>query len=286
MEKYLGFHSSIRTLKYAPPSYISPHVDVLATLGKTKERVVKGSYASQFDFDWDLGRLISKANDGHLTLSLCFQRIMHFEHALPLVSVSADGLELPRIFTLGHRSACFLPWHRNILSVIEAMLRDRCAYHGSMPYWDWSLDWMDLANSSIWDGRTGFGGDGDPNGPETVGQGRCVVDGPFIELRPVMYNHTPTVHCLSRGFRDGAAKGRLPGEKFSPENIGTILRLGNYADFLQRLERDLHNTLHTSINGDFKAMTAANGEIFSPSHFPVVPLSILFLMIPVRLVRD
>jgi tyrosinase len=119
---------------------------------------------------------------------------------------------------------------------------------------------MDLANSSIWDSTTGFGGDGDPNGVETVGGGRCVIDGPFSDLRPVVYNHTNVVHCLSRGFRDGNMTGRLSGEKFSPENVGKILRQENYTDFLLGVERDLHNTLHTSINGDFKAMTAANGE--------------------------
>lgn len=128
---------------------------------------------------------------------------------------------------------------------------------------------MDLANSSIWDSITGFGGDGDPNGRETVGEGRCVTDGPFSGLRPVRYNHTHVVHCLSRGFRDGNIKGRLSGKKFSPENIGEILRQENYADFLLRVERDLHNTLHTSINGDFKAMTAANGEYhLFDSYFP------------------
>ncbi|KIE02819.1 peptidase S41 family protein, partial [Metarhizium majus ARSEF 297] len=75
-EKYLQFHSTIHILK-----------------------LVNGLYSSQFDFDWHLGRSISKANDGHLTLSLCSQRIMHFEHAPPLVSLSTDGLELPSIFT-------------------------------------------------------------------------------------------------------------------------------------------------------------------------------------------
>lgn len=119
---------------------------------------------------------------------------------------------------------------------------------------------MDLTRSSIWDNSTGFGGDGDPHGAETVGKGRCVVDGPFADLRPIIYNHTFTEHCLSRGFSDGTTAGRLSGDKFSPENMGDILRQSNYSSFLRRVERDLHNTLHNSINGDFKAMTAANGE--------------------------
>ncbi|KAJ4163630.1 hypothetical protein LMH87_005347 [Akanthomyces muscarius] len=135
-----------------------------------------------------------------------------------------------------------------------------------MPYWDWSLDWMDLTRSSIWDNSTGFGGDGDPHGAETVGKGRCVVDGPFADLRPIIYNHTFTEHCLSRGFSDGTTAGRLSGDKFSPENMGDILRQSNYSSFLRRVERDLHNTLHNSINGDFKAMTAANDPLFFLHH--------------------
>ncbi|KJK77433.1 hypothetical protein H634G_07172 [Metarhizium anisopliae BRIP 53293] len=98
-EKYLQFHSTIHILKHAPPSYMSAHVDLVAHLENIRQKVVNRLYSSQFDFDWDLGRSTSKANDGHLTLSLCSQRIMHFEHAPPLVSLSTDGLELPSIFT-------------------------------------------------------------------------------------------------------------------------------------------------------------------------------------------
>lgn len=119
---------------------------------------------------------------------------------------------------------------------------------------------MNLANSSIWDSKTGFGGDGDPNGLETVGGGRCVVDGPFSRLKPIVYNHTFTRHCLSRGFRDGDTMGHIPGARYSPESVGNILRKETYKDFVKDLELDLHNTLHISINGDFKAMTAANGK--------------------------
>ncbi|KAG6028785.1 hypothetical protein E4U41_000588 [Claviceps citrina] len=154
----------------------------------------------------------------------------------------------------------------HILFVIESLLKERCGYQGLLPYWDWSLDWIDLASSSIWNGTTGFGGDGDADGAETVGEGRCVTTGPFADLRPVMYNHTRIRHCLSRGFRDGNATGHLPGAKFRPENIGEILRQENYTAFVRKVERDLHNTLHTSINGDFKAMTAANDPLFFLHH--------------------
>lgn len=132
---------------------------------------------------------------------------------------------------------------------------------------------MDLAKSSIWSNEDGFGGDGDPNGTEIVGQGRCVVDGPFAHLRPILYNHTYTQHCLSRGFHDGETMGRLPGSAYKPEKIGEILREPTYEGFRLQLEVYLHGSLHQSVNGDFKAMTAANGNgniplTYSVNSFP------------------
>lgn len=133
-------------------------------------------------------------------------------------------------------------------------------------YWDWSVDWMDLAKSSIWDSQTGMGGDGDPTGTMTVGEGRCVTDGPFAHLRPVIYNHTYVRHCLSRGFKHGNVTGSISGETYSPESIGDILREENFAEFTNKVERRLHNPLQESINGDFKATTAANGTLTCVSY--------------------
>lgn len=123
---------------------------------------------------------------------------------------------------------------------------------------------MNLANSSIWDEKNGLGGDGDPNGPITVGEGRCVTGGPFTELRPILYNHTYGNHCLSRGFRDGDKLGSLPGANFSPETIGRILRQPTYKEFEWEVEYRLHNVMHKAIAGDFLALTAANGK-FQPT---------------------
>ena len=106
----------------------------------------------------------------------------------------------------------------------------------------------------------GFGGNGDPDSPVTVGNGRCVTDGPFSALRPILYNHTYTRHCISRSFRDGENIGRLPNTPFSPESIGWLLRESTYKEFVKKVEAQLHNTMHQSIAGDFLALTAANGK--------------------------
>lgn len=132
-------------------------------------------------------------------------------------------------------------------------------------YWDWTTDWTDLANSSIWSSDTGFGGNGDPGGPITVGDGRCVTDGPFADLRPIKYNHTYVTHCLSRGFQERGPEGQDLRRSFSPESIGTIMRMGTYAAFAHELEYRLHNSLHYLVSGDFRALTAANGAYPLPA---------------------
>lgn len=82
-----------------PAGYISTSVDLIGGLELIRERVTSHEYENQFDFDWDVNYLISRANDGHLTVGLCSQQIMHFEHGVPLVSVSDDGRELPQLYT-------------------------------------------------------------------------------------------------------------------------------------------------------------------------------------------
>ncbi|RFU33979.1 hypothetical protein B7463_g2357, partial [Scytalidium lignicola] len=73
-----------------------------------------------------------------------------------------------------HNTSSFMPWHRAVLNLYENILVEECAFTGHMPYWDWTLDWADLAHSSIWDPISGFGGDGEPNGTMQVGWGRCL----------------------------------------------------------------------------------------------------------------
>lgn len=38
------------------------------------------------------------------------------------------------------------------------------------------MDWISLANSSVRDSETGFGGDGDINTPITIRDGHCVTN--------------------------------------------------------------------------------------------------------------
>ncbi|KAK2687919.1 hypothetical protein QWA68_013795 [Fusarium oxysporum] len=53
---------------------------------------------------------------------------------------------------------------------------------------DWSLDADDTPKSTIWDPKTGFGGNGSLNKTESIYNGRairkCLDDGPFKDLFP------------------------------------------------------------------------------------------------------
>lgn len=83
-----------------PPSeYASPAIDLVGELTQIRRKVGQGVYDNQFDFDRSIQNTILQGYDGHLRIDLCSQSIMIFEHDNPLVSVSEDGLQLPKIYT-------------------------------------------------------------------------------------------------------------------------------------------------------------------------------------------
>ncbi|TQN71029.1 Tyrosinase ustQ, partial [Colletotrichum shisoi] len=176
---------------------------------------------------------------------------LHSPQDHPLFSADYHVQHTPLLlFSLGTDMRWF---YGRLLCVNSVALKDRYRI-----YWDWTMDWMDLHGSSIWNNATGFGGDGDPAGPIVVGEGRCVTDGPFSNLRPVRYNHTSLKHCLARGFRNEDAVGRPLNTWFGPESIGGLLRMPRYRDFEWDMENRLHNRMHRAVSGDFLSLTAAN----------------------------
>ncbi|KAH9231991.1 hypothetical protein K456DRAFT_1751177 [Colletotrichum gloeosporioides 23] len=152
------------------------------------------------------------------------------------------------------------------LKAWESALKEHCDFKGQVPYWDWTMDWMDLAASSIWNNETGFGGDGEPESPLVVGGGRCVTDGPFSHLRPIRYNRTYVEHCLARGFKTTDTSGRPLGPWFGPESIGKLMRSPSYREFEWEMENRLHNRIHRAVSGDFLAFADGNDPVFYLHH--------------------
>ena len=76
-----------------------------------REETARNFSPNQRDFDLITTYLISRAKDGHLTIGLCSQVLMHLEHGVSLVSVSEDRLQLPELYTFCkfcRRELCFL----------------------------------------------------------------------------------------------------------------------------------------------------------------------------------
>ncbi|KAI1294305.1 hypothetical protein F5Y03DRAFT_410919 [Xylaria venustula] len=168
-----------------------------------------------------------------------------------------------RAVKTSHEYAEFLPWHRMLLHIYEQKLRQHCGFRGQLPYWDWTSDWQNLTESSIWDDKRGFGGQS-----THYTYGSC-VSGPFshIELR-YGGNGTVSPHCLSRVFTnyDSGEVGSMSGELIRPEIMGRLARSKDYARFRYMIESVIHNIIHTEVVGDLDTEVAPNDPIFWLHH--------------------
>ena len=161
-----------------------------------------------------------------------------------------------------HDTAGFLPWHRYFVHLYEKALRKRCGYTGPMAYWDWSLDSTaeNFRQSPVFDAESGFGGDGGLDAPRSVGEGRCVTDGPFAGMRVLYSNLRYRPHCFARGFPSEKELARWTAT-FNPEAVAQVMRSLDYKDFYLSLENGPHLGIPYSIRGDFFRFTAPYGKL-------------------------
>ena len=132
-------------------------------------------------------------------------------------------------------------------------------------YWNWELDWEDLAKAPVWHSLEGFGGNGDDSGNETVGHGRCVSTGPFVGLEPRYYDKDFLPHCLSRDFLPPRYAANFSSH-LNPASLDQLLQTPTYFDFLLDLEDQAHTTIPIFVRGDFFSFfTAPNGGSISRS---------------------
>ena len=125
-------------------------------------------------------------------------------------------------------------------------------------YWNWALDWQNIADSPIWNPDVGFGGDGNPKVGDIIVRGHCVTDGPFAHFEIPYLDAVYRPHCLSRGFENGSELINH-GTWFNPAAIETLLGLEDYEAFNLGLEDGPHIAIPRSIRGDFSLLTAPSG---------------------------
>ncbi|KAM0256615.1 hypothetical protein ACHAQJ_004902 [Trichoderma viride] len=97
--KYLQWQSDIEILRNPPPGSLSATVDLLGGMSSIRSRAASSLYKSQYDFDMDINNLLSSANDGHLGITPC-SFVMAFINPAHLVSLSTDGITIPKLYTL------------------------------------------------------------------------------------------------------------------------------------------------------------------------------------------
>lgn len=103
IEPYIQFQSTLAYLKNPPPGWLFPGVDVLGGLTQMKALLLSGGYKTQWDFEKDVWSLVNiLPHDFHFNLPLPLVSV--FEFAVlkgSLVSISSDGLSLPKVFFKG-----------------------------------------------------------------------------------------------------------------------------------------------------------------------------------------
>ncbi|KAF7919615.1 hypothetical protein EAE99_008467 [Botrytis elliptica] len=164
-----------------------------------------------------------------------------------------------------HNAAAFVAWHRYFLHSYERALREDCHYTGYLSYWDWSLDWENIAHSPVWDNELGFGGNGNPNseGIDSRGIGQCVVNGPFALLSVPFISSKHSRHCLSRSFNTTDSSESL---KLQPYMLDQLMDTDDYEEFNLGLEDAAHASIPHMIRGDFSMFTAPYDPVFFLHH--------------------
>ncbi|KAB5511744.1 hypothetical protein GE09DRAFT_1232333 [Coniochaeta sp. 2T2.1] len=95
---FLKFQSTLGYLKDPPKGYLVPGVDLLGGLTQIRQKLRNNGYNNQYEFTWDASRLLLAAADGHIGFPLALKTVFSFQRTLTLVSISVDGVQLPKIY--------------------------------------------------------------------------------------------------------------------------------------------------------------------------------------------
>ncbi|KAI2485515.1 Peptidase S41 family protein [Pyrenophora tritici-repentis] len=102
LRPYINWQSTLDVLKDPPAEYqekVQAAVDILGGLDKIDADINAGNFKNEYDFGFTLYRLILSAHDGHFTfVPDSVGSIFTWGRPVPLVSVSADGEQLPAVF--------------------------------------------------------------------------------------------------------------------------------------------------------------------------------------------
>jgi hypothetical protein len=85
--------------KNPPADYFYPPLDVIGKLNSVKNNLENGVYPNEYMFQADLYQAFALGHDGHFVFYPdALSKAIEFGHGVPLVSVSSDGSEIPKIY--------------------------------------------------------------------------------------------------------------------------------------------------------------------------------------------
>ncbi|KAJ7178099.1 Di-copper centre-containing protein [Mycena filopes] len=162
-----------------------------------------------------------------------------------------------------HFTGLFLPWHRWFVQVYENVLKTRCGFRGTSPYWDWVKDSANVHDSTLFkdsDPTSGLGGWGDPANDFRV------PDGAFSNKSEFRLTY-PSPHTLRRNFTlqpflnfplPGfltAAQEQIDGNAtFTPAERDKLVNgfVGDFKGFQAYFEsfNGSHGAVHLTLGGD------------------------------------
>ena len=97
----LTYQSTISYLRDPPSSYQQPAIGVVETLSFLQDLVDTSSFSNQYEFEAAVQRLLLRMHDAHVVLSGGLLEYVVFGAPMDLLSLSSDGMALPRIHTFG-----------------------------------------------------------------------------------------------------------------------------------------------------------------------------------------
>ncbi|KAE8131478.1 hypothetical protein BDV38DRAFT_275888 [Aspergillus pseudotamarii] len=146
----IQFHSTLAYLANPPQSYQQPAVDLVAGLSQLQHDIDNNVFRNEYAFEAALNQLIHAAHDDHL--KLVGGALSRFTYAAPysIVSVSLDGVELPKVYIsddLFANETGYLPWQPSAIATINGQdvveyLIQFAAVHSAgklEPHADWNM---------------------------------------------------------------------------------------------------------------------------------------------------
>jgi hypothetical protein len=98
LKTVLQFQSTLEFTKDPPSGWVRPATDLIGGLDTLQHRLNASVYNNEYDFQFDLYRLVNSAYDFHLVYTPDIVNVFSFGFGTALYSLSQDGLSLPEVY--------------------------------------------------------------------------------------------------------------------------------------------------------------------------------------------